>query len=129
MVLNIKFVSYSLLYGYSCLWLVIQTVFPTIQWPNFAKTIHCHALLDIQNRWPKLKAYGSRIFTVHVVVRQIQIIVYLVYLTEIIFINLEVQKAFLEKFGIVEESELSYKAIYYAPVIQVSWQASAAVSR
>lgn len=61
---------------------------------------------------------------VYTVGRQFQIMVYIIYLVEIAIINFEVQKTLLENFGITQETELSYKAIYYMPLLQVSRQVS-----
>lgn len=125
MVLNVKLASRSLLYGYSCIWTVCQWVFPSIYWPSLKDTKNHHVLLDAAaftcRKWPTLrKSYGKQIISLYASFRLLQVFMYIIYLTAIIFINLEVQRDLLSEFGITQETELAYKVIYYSPVLQVS---------
>lgn len=124
--LNVRFVGRSLLYGYSCMWVITQIVFPSVGWPKFRDTRNHFVLLDISRVRLFMKTlkescldseYFNQAFSI---IRWIEVLLYVSYLAAVVFINLEVQKSILKEFGIDHESELAYKAIYYAPLLHVS---------
>lgn len=120
-----RLASRSLLYGYSCIWTICQWICPRIYWPSLKDTKNHHVLLNAANRicrkWPTIRDnYGEQLISLYAAFRQLQVFMYLIYLTIIIFINLEVQRAVLKDFGIAHSTELAYKVIYYSPILQVS---------
>lgn len=129
MALNVRFTCSSLLYGYSCMWIVIQMAFPSFRWPNF-KTLRNRyvnlnhltpRLLSDEQDWPWMMAKCRKHIPILLQIsRKISVSVYLFCSATIMFVNLNVQKTALEVYGINQSEALSYKATYLAPLVQVS---------
>lgn len=127
---NIRFVESSLLYGYSVLWTASQFQFPNIWWPNFHTTRSRYLLLDVPKfkeilsgkKWPLLKKFSRQAQVILLLLRYLIMLTYLTYLATLTVLYFATQKRVLISYGITRETELSYKALYYAPLLHVSKQ-------
>lgn len=126
---KIQFGAYSTLYGYSHLWLIRQLTLPNLRYPNFEATKNPFVLeyIPVLNRLILYDVYGVSLsrFKVQLgwllgLVRQLVVLVHLTILLEMIFLSWANNKKLLERYGEINENELSYKVARYLPTVYVS---------
>lgn len=126
---NVNFSCHSPLYGYSFLWLLRQTVVPSISWPDFGATKNPHVLsqiplvgrlLQYDLLGISIRAFRRQLRFILALGRQSIICIHLWVMFESIILSIEHQKQVLEQYGQVKESALSYKVARYMPTIYVS---------
>ena len=125
---NIKFNEYSLLYGYSCLWLTIQPCFPTLAWPKLSLLKNRHVFHDIpkfeQTFMNNTSSWSHLLFIclpyIKFFIGSYQVLQYYVTFLIISRFSAQNQKHFLHASGVNTDDELSYKVLYYTPQVQVS---------
>lgn len=117
--MKLSFHSYSLLYGLSYLWLVMQIVNPYHIWPNFGATQSNHILKS----WPRLLHH------IEIIGRSTRAIYWNPKVTLVAFVALnitltvmqnDVQEFFLSLVKIKDTSRLTYKVVRYLPILLVS---------
>lgn len=133
MVLSARLAKRSLLFGYSCFWILTQLTVPSFWLPDFARTKSEHILKLIlrlgSNKLGKLrlnvsKEFMQKFWTFTRVFfewrARVVLLIYLIYFVISIVFTMDTQADFLSSYGITRASELSYKALYYSPIVHVS---------
>lgn len=116
--INIRFTQVSLLYGISYIWAAAEAVYPTIEWPDFEETKQRFSLLDYPSVYRIV--IDKRFSLFFKLIRCGGISFYILYLTSYISISLEYTEVVLANINIYPDSSLSFKIIYYFPILQVS---------
>lgn len=119
--MKINFECHSLLYGISCMWLLIQIFMPYFIWPNFARTESDHILKSTPRLLTRLDSIGKRTRAVYWMPRlamsiMVGLAVALLYVTNYL------QPFFLKTIGVNEATKLSFKFMSHTPMCTVSNQ-------
>lgn len=126
---KIKFSACSTLYGYSHLWLIRQLTLPNLKYPDFEATKNPFVLqyIPLLNRLISydvfgisLRRYKLQLGWILGLLRQIIVLIHLTILLEMIFLSWTNNKKHLERYGEINENELSYKVARFLPTIYVS---------
>lgn len=124
--LGIRFLERSLLFGYSIQWLFVTTVFPSIDLPRIGDSKHCHIFDKLP---PFVRDNVSResphrhwyhLSFVYKLFRLYELSSFAIYYALLILISFRVQGILLATFGITQVETLTYKALYYSPILHVS---------
>lgn len=123
---HVRVSEISLLYGYSIIWFITEFTIPSIRWPKLTrirnKNIFWHlpkwrAIMH-SKEWALIRSrFGHLLGIVHAVCRQLGIINYIWYALTLLAITLELRAPLMQDFGLRVESGLSYKALYYIPML------------
>lgn len=115
----IKFTKKSLLYGESCHWLVFVIFAPFYLWPNIKDTKTKNVLTDLAITKSLLPLFvrlsTSRGFQLFIF--KLIILTQMSCLLIMIIITVAVNKEFVRIFSHTQEKELSYKVLYYGPIL------------
>lgn len=118
--MKVSYEAHSLLYGLSCMWLVVQIFTPYLIWPNFAKTESEHLLKSRPKLINYMDSFGRRTGAIRWMPRLIMLI--MVSLTVVIlYLSNFVQSIFLTLIGVQDTTKLSYKVLIYMPTCIVSY--------
>lgn len=117
--MKLSFESHSLLYGISYLWLIIQIVSPYFIWPNFSRSRSEHVLKSRPKLLQYMDSIGRKTRAIRWSPRFVLVAALMLNLAMLVLHN-DIQNHFLKSLGITNTSRLSYKVLYYFPIILVS---------
>lgn len=127
--LGIKFIERSLLLGYSVHWIIISTVFPTLDVPSVrnSKSPHIFDKIPFLKRLLKREKSPAQLWSSHRysvflfrTIRVCQLALFTYYYLMLLIFGIRVQERIMRAFGFFNAETLAYKALYYTPLLHVS---------